>query len=365
MGNSYIIQGVNVICSNMQIPEPNKLGISRDLLPTVKHTGKNAYFLTVADKKLEKCFKCKMPTKKWGGLATLCMGIALAGAVALIALSGGLGAIPLLAAAIAVTEAGVSIAAAASVITLGLSAYKEAHDCDVILNSPDWIKGHDSVRFQKNKALLNRSYMTCSQGGGRLDLIVSDVIALQASKIISRNNGLEINVHQTSQLLIGIIAGLTGGASPTGVLITIGCYVLFESEKSNQDSDVKKDVINTTKQYGVEVGQDAAERGLKHGASKLEAWLWKNIAISRVINGSSETAIHSATNMWGMAANAPKTIWKGFAQTVGSGFVGTVIGFGIDQNANKIEGNLEKDVRNKIKIINTEDNDISVIAIKS
>lgn len=62
MADSYIIQGTNVICSNMQIAGPNKIGYSRSK-PSIIHKGKNEYYLTIVDKSLEKSFKCKMAAK--------------------------------------------------------------------------------------------------------------------------------------------------------------------------------------------------------------------------------------------------------------------------------------------------------------
>ncbi len=364
MADSYIIQGTNVICSNMQIPGPNKIGYSRSK-PNIVHRGKTEFYLTVVDKSLEKSFKCKMAAKKWGGLAMLCVGIAIVGAIALTVATGGAAAPLLLAAAVA-SEAAVAIAVGAAVVSVGIGLYKEHTDCKLLKESPDWENGHKEVHFQKNKALLNSSYMTCKQGG-KLQLIVSDIVALEAGKLISSNNTKEILIQFGSQFLSGVVGGLTGGGSVPGVIMTVGFYMKFESGESNQQFNLGDDTRNSGIQYGGGLAEGATKGGYQHGMSKLEAWVWKNVMFSRILNGASQESIESAANMWGMAANAPRAIWKDFAKSAGIGFGGAIVGFAIDQGANAWERSYETDTMNQETKYNEMDknNNIGVIATKN
>ena len=68
--------------------------------------------------------------------------------------------------------------------------------------------------------------------------------------------------------------------------------------------------------------------------------------------------------MWGAAANAPKHIWKEFGKSAGLGIGGALIGFAIDQGANKWEKSYEDETGKNIKIFNSKDenNNIAVIA---
>lgn len=364
MADSYIIQGTNVICSNMQIPGPNKIGYSRSG-PNIVHKGKKQYYLTVVDKSLEESFKCKMAAKKWGGLAMLCVGIAIVGAIALTVATGGAAAPFLLAAAVA-SEAAVAIAVGAAVVSVGIGIYKEHTDCKALKESPDWERGHKEVNFQKQKALLNSSFMTCKQGG-KVQLIVSDIVALEAGKLISSNNTKEILIQFGSQFLGGVVGGLTGGGSVPGVVMTIGFYMKFESGESNQQPNLGDDVKNSGIQYGGGIAEGATKGGYQHGMSKLEAWVWKNVMFSRILNGASQESIDSAANMWGMAANAPGAIWKDFAKSAGLGFGGAIVGFAIDQGANTWERSYERDTALQLKEFELKDkeNNIGVIATKN
>lgn len=364
MADSYIIQGTNVICSNMQIPGPNKIGYSRKQL-TVVHKGKNEYYLTIVDKNLEQSFKCKMAAKKWGGLAMLCAGIAIVGIVALCVVTGGAAA-PLILAAVAASKVAIAIAVGAAIVSVGVGLYKEHTDCKALLESPDWENGHKTVKFQKQKALLNSSFMTCIQGG-KVQLIVSDVVALEAGKLISSNNSKEILIQFGSQFVNGVIGGLTGGGSVPGVIMSIGFYLKFESDKSNQDPNVSDDIKNGGIQYGGGLGEGATKGAYQHGMSKLEAWVWKNIMFSRILNGASQESIDSAANMWGAALGAPRAIWKDFAKSAGVGMVGALVGFAIDQGANAWERSYERDNSKQINNFDERDrkNNIGVIATKN
>ncbi|QQQ27985.1 PAAR-like protein [Chryseobacterium indoltheticum] len=361
MADSYIIQGTNVICSNMQIAGPNKIGYSRSK-PSIIHKGKNEYYLTIVDKSLEKSFKCKMAAKKWGGLAMLCAGIAIVGIVALCVVTGGAAA-PLLLAAAAASQVAIGIAIGAAIVSVGVGLYKEHTDCKALLESPDWQNGHKAVNFQGKRALLNSSFMICQQGG-KVQLIVSDVIALEAGKLISSNNSKEVLIQFGSQFLNGVVGGLTGGGSVPGVIMSIGFYLKFESAESNQAPNIADDTKNGGIQYGGGIAEGATKGAYQHGMSKLEAWVWKNVMFSRILNGASQESIDSAANMWGAALAAPGAIWKDFAKSAGVGLGGAVIGFAIDQGANAWERSYERDSMKQIDTFDKNDskNTIGVFA---
>lgn len=370
MAESFVTQGVNVICSNMQIPGPNKLGLDPDRANAITNTvynNKNAdHFLTVADKKIEKPFECKVTSKFWGGLATLCTGIAaglvILGAAAVIIGTGGAAGV-ILAGLLATAEIGMVLAATGGVIAVGVHAWRSKHDCDVSLESLNWQNGHKRVKIQGEYALLSGSTMTCAKGG-TLQLVESEMKALIAGKFISENNIKEVEISYIKQISIGIVAGLTGGGSAVGVPVTIGCYLIFEDKKSNLEPNIGDDikegvgehVIGTSIEEMPKIYQQTTKDMAR---ANTQARVFNNLADNRVAMGASEEAIASYRNMAGMAENAPKHIVKDGAKKYfinpewgglfGIGLAGAVVGFGIDQYGKKKEKEKENLVRDNVR----------------
>jgi hypothetical protein len=370
MPNSYIIQGTNIVCTNMQVPMPLKIGHTEGARgengPTIGIVAKKSIYLTEEDRKIDKCFMCKMPAKKWGGFAMLCAGLAIVGCVALVVCTGGAAAPALLALA-AVSQVGTALAVGGMVGALAYGAYREAHDCDIIIeNKIPWQCVHQTVFFQGQKVLLNSSYMICTQGG-TLNLIIDDKAALKAAELFSKNNKKEIAWQLGSKFVMGIVGGLTGGGSVPGVILTIGFDIWFEDSKSNQNSSLGQDVGNSAIETGAGIAEGAIESGAKHGASAAQAWCWKNIMFYRILTDTGDDAVNSAANMYGAALNAPSSIWKDFGKGVLGGIGGAIVNFGIDQFSNSKEEGLEKDTEKQSKEINKEDsnNHIGVYATKN
>lgn len=366
MANSYIIQGTNVVCTNMQVPGPLKVGVSTTNTNIV-HTNKAQYFLNIEDRKISESFKCKMAAKKWGGLALLCAGLAIGGAILLTVATGGLAAPALIALAATVTTAGVAVAATGAVVAIGIGIYKEVHDCDVTL-STQWERFHDSVKFQGQNALLNSSIMNCPQGGV-VTLIVDPVIAQQTAEFISNNNRKEILAQGLSKLGVGIIGGLTGGANGLGVSLAIGFDILFEDGESE-----RFDLAKETKESGIETGSGLLIDGGQeiNDIRKLTA---HNQGVQRNITQFSTEAAQAraagdASRAWSreLAAEMEASAFKDFdpsgLKNIGIGLGGAVAGFVLEQAVNQYEDNLYRD---SIKMLSNSEiadskNNIGVIA---
>lgn len=373
MADSYIIQSANVICTNMQVPEPLKIGVSRSD-PSVYNTNKAHYFLTVDDKKISESFKCKMAAKKWGGLAMLCAGLAIGGAILLCVATGGLAAPALLAVAITATStAGIVIGAVGTVGALAYGFYREAHDCDATLES-NWESFHSNVLFQDKNALLNSSFMACSVGG-KITLIVDDAIAQQAADFISNNNAKEITAQALSKFGAGLVGGLTGGANIPGMLIAIGCDIKFEDgENSTYDMEkFKSETGETITEESIGLGADAIEEG-----SEMYSITQHNQAVTREMTQYSTDAINA-----GIAGDASRQAsrelaadiasrsfrdygWKNALKGVGLGLGGAVVGFALEQSVNVYENSLQSEAIMKQKEMDKADNknNIGVIANK-
>ena len=88
MSEQYIEMGTNVVCTNMTIPSPLKIGTpSRNCTALTKG---DKPVLRIVDTKISNCFECRVPQMKWEGVRASILGIAagaliVAGAIALIA----------------------------------------------------------------------------------------------------------------------------------------------------------------------------------------------------------------------------------------------------------------------------------------
>ncbi|MFC6269822.1 DUF4280 domain-containing protein [Frigoriflavimonas asaccharolytica] len=368
MANSYIIQSTSVVCTNMQVPNPLKIGVSRSN-PNIVHTNKTEYFLTIDDRKISESFKCKMAAKKWGGLALLCVGLAIGGAILLTVATGGLAGPVLIALAVG-AQAGIAVAAVGAAVAIGIGFYKEAHDCDVTLEIP-WVGFHNTVKFQKKNALLNSSVMNCPQGG-IVTLIVDPVIAQQAADFISNNNQKEIIAQGLSKFGVGLIGGLTGGTNVLGVSLAIGFDYMFENGESER-LDLPKETKEATIEAGTGVGTELAKEG-----SEIASVTKTNQALTREITRFNTEAFEA-----GLAGNISRQASRELAadiasrsfenydalkalKGIGIGIGGAIAGFILEQAVNVYEDNLyvdselmrinsnNKDANNNIGVIATD-----------
>jgi Domain of unknown function (DUF4280) len=373
MPNSYVIQSANIICTNMQVTAPLKLGVSRSN-PNIINLNKKEYFLTVEDRKINSSFKCKMAAKKWGGLAMLCAGLAIGGAILLCVATGGLAAPALLALAATATTAGVVIAATGVVVAIGIGLYKEAHDCDATLESK-WLGFHPTVKFQKKNALLNSSTMKCNIGG-MLTIIIDNSIAQKAATFISNNNAKEILAQSLSKFGVGLIGGLTGGANIPAVSIAIACDYQFE-DSTNYVYDADKfnsEVGETLTEEGIALGADATQEIAEmHRVTKFNQAVTRDMiryntdAVNAGIAGN--TSRQASRELAADIASRSYRSYNGMAalKNIGIGLGGALAGFALEQSVNVYEDNLQTESIKNSESSNKSDsgNSIGVNALKN
>lgn len=271
MGQSYVRHGTNVVCTNMTCGTPREIWrVDKD--GNVINTASKLPLLNIDDKKISDTFVCKMPIKKWGGLLTFLAGVAVGALiVAAVVATGGVGAVLLSAVAVEGWMVGAAIAVGTSAaIYAGYKGVKGvAHDCDNTLES-SWNKFHNDVFIEKKNALLNRSYMFCTTGG-RIDIIVNPEQAKKAALYITAMNAAEIYVQLDSKFIQGAIGGLTGGANPFALALSVGFYTgalnfggfdFSETDKSNQTYDPMGNLKNTGMTTGAGTGESVVESSI-------------------------------------------------------------------------------------------------------
>ena len=271
MGQSYVRHGTNVVCTNMTCGTPREIW-RVDKEGNVINTASKLPLLNIDDKKISDTFVCKMPIKKWGGLLTFLAGVAVGALiVAAIVATGGVGAVLLSAVAIEGWMVGAAIAVGTTAaVYAGYKGVKGvAHDCDNTLES-SWNSAHPSVFIEHKKALLNGSYMMCTTGG-LINIIVNPEQAKKAALYITAMNAAEIYVQLKSKFIQGAIGGLTGGANPFALALSVGFYTgalnfggfdFSETDKSNQKSDSIGNLKNTGTTTGVGTGESVVESSI-------------------------------------------------------------------------------------------------------
>ena len=271
MGQSYVRHGTNVVCTNMTCGTPREIWrVDKDC--NVINTASKLPLLNIDDKKISDTFICKMPIKKWGGLLTFLAGVAVGALiVAAVVATGGVGAVLLSAVAVEGWMVGAAIAVGTSAaIYAGYKGVKGvAHDCDNTLGS-SWNLFHTDVLIEKKNALLNKSYMLCTTGG-TINIIVNPEQAKEAALRISEMNTAEIYAQLESKFIQGAISGLTGGANPFALALSVGFYTgalnfggfdFSETDKSNQKSDSIGNLKNTGTTTGVGTGESVVESSI-------------------------------------------------------------------------------------------------------
>ena len=222
-----------------------------------------------------------MPIKKWGGLLTFLAGVAVGALiVAAIVATGGVGAALLSVVAIEGWMVGAAIAVGTSAaVYAGYRGIKGvAHDCDNTLES-SWNRFHNNVFIEEKNALLNRSYMICTTGG-LINIIVNPEQAKKAALYITAMNAAEIYGQLESKLIQGAIGGLTGGANPFALALSVGFYTgalnfggfdFSETDKSNRNSDSIGNLKNTGMTSGVGTGESVVENSITTGVKANKA----------------------------------------------------------------------------------------------
>lgn len=211
-----------------------------------------------------------LQSKKWGGLLTFLAGVAVGALIVAAAVA--TGGIALLS-VVAIEGWMVGAAIAVGTLAAGYAGYRGikgvAHDCDNTLES-SWNKFHNDVFIEKKNALLNRSYMFCTTGG-RIDIIVNPEQAKKAALYITAMNAAEIYVQLDSKFIQGAIGGLTGGANPFALALSVGFYTgalnfggfdFSETDKSNQTYDPMGNLKNTGMTTGAGTGESVVESSI-------------------------------------------------------------------------------------------------------
>ena len=341
MGQSYVRHGTNVVCTNMTCGTPREIWrVDKD--GNVINTASKLPLLNIDDKKISDTFVCKMPIKKWGGLLTFLAGVAVGALIVAAAVAtGGIALLSVVAIEGWMVGAAIAVGTSAAVYAGYKGVKGVAHDCDNTLES-SWNQFHINVLIEKKNALLNRSYMFCTTGG-LINIIVNPEQAKEAALRISEMNAAEIYVQLDSKFIQGAIGGLTGGANPFALALSVGFYTgalnfggfdFSETDKSNQKYDPMGNLKNTVMTTGAGTGESVVESSIttrvkankagvgeaaridaqvasKTGEAKMkgleslaygtqaadasaEAATWGSQVATRTSNGASATSIASA-----------------------------------------------------------------------
>lgn len=338
MGQSYIREGTNVVCTNMTCGTPQLLvrGAQNGL---VINKSSDKPVLNIDAKKISAPFACKMATKVWGGLQSLLLGVAV-GAAAIFLVAATIvtcgAALPAIIGAIAITSEAVALTSiAVGGLAAGYAEHKKQegleHDCDVTEQST-WLTYHPDVHIEGANALLNKSHMLCNTGG-TINIILDPELAKAAAAYISTMNSLEIQEQENNKFWQGFVSGLTGGATPIALAISVGLYTgaldflnfwnddsLGETRTSNSDDPPFENSVKNsvgTNVYGSGVGggadnavsagikahkvgaEEGAEIDLQISSKTAEANKQGEKAIENKL-GAMET--HTAAEEWGKEA---------------------------------------------------------------
>ncbi|EBP3214566.1 DUF4280 domain-containing protein [Salmonella enterica subsp. indica] len=365
MARSFVRQGVNIVCSNMTVPSPRKLGLNPEK-KGVEGRGITIYskipepLLNISDKKLNDCFECKMPLKVWGGLTMFFAGIAVAAAVVIVVITAPVS-LPLMAgisaataATVVATATTVGTIATAGVVSAGLyTLYKTPHECDRIASAP-WKNFHKSVKIEQENALLDASFMMC-EVGGRLDIIIDDAIAQRAAEMIASANTSEVEWHWLSKFGNGILT-FPGGVFGVSVASALEVYsTVMEKGVSNEKSTFGESAIDSGQDAAVSVEADILNALLKdkvangHGGMHLFGFLL--YAQSKGwLTSDQANEIFSRFIGYGEHIN-----WKELLKESAGGLLFAVGGFLLDWYTDEKEQALEDGVEKDLKTINETD----------
>lgn len=305
MAESYIPAEAYVICSNMTCGVPRKLLPSRGD-KTVAHSNGSKILLTVEDRKIDKSFECVEKCLDWGGFEALAAGICIGALVVATVATGGL----------ALAATGVMYAAAGATVISGVGGIISiANACDCTLEST-WSAESSSVSFNKNAALLNRSFMKC-KNKGVINIILDKQIAMDAAKAISDSNMNAFYWKMGSQFVMGAITAITAASS--GVSL-VGAAVLAVPSYFSWGlklSPTAKNTVSGIITYGAGLGSGAGAAGVGVGimvGSNVAGSVPKTI-VGAVINkigvNEQKATIETLKNPGPAIRNTPAMITTG------------------------------------------------------
>ena len=213
MSKAYIPKNTWVVCTMQQNPTPGKLIATRfpgerEHFSVLFKGDIERVFLTVGDRNTAEKFVCKKPMNIWLAVGGLVVGLLLA--------SNPLGWV--------VTGILCAVVLAASVTIAVVT-----HDCSEPLKLGKWVDEKDTVYFDKQKAILETSLLTCDNGGV-LKPIIDEATAISAAKAIAFENIKESVVTTAAAVVTGFFMGKGGGFfsalggmfSKSGALLTLG-----------------------------------------------------------------------------------------------------------------------------------------------
>ena len=287
MSEQYIEMGTNVVCTNMTIPSPLKIGTPSRICTALTKDDKPV--LRIVDTKISNCFECRVPQMKWGGVMASIFGIAagaliVAGAIALIAATistgglaagifAGIGAAILPDSLVALTVS-VYIADAILIGSKLKLGYDTEHLCDASLDAT-WDMGLPSTIIEGEQAILVRSFIPCPQGG-IVTLIIDDGLAKQAARMIADNNHDIYEKELLNQFIQGVISGATGAANPISMAITayaalkdgLGGYAdddlnINQYEMLRRDKDFEYDYRGKIEDEGYDIAKEESIGAVK------------------------------------------------------------------------------------------------------
>ena len=377
MARSFVRQGVNIICSNMTVSTPRKLGLNPKKA-SIEGAGITIYsaipepLLNISDKKLNDCFECKMPLKVWGGLAAFFAGMAVVAIIVVVVVTAPV-TLPLTAAAAATVATATTIgtwATAGMVSTSLYTIYKMLHECDRI-EEAHWLQYHKSVFIEKKNALLDASYMKCPVGG-RLEIIIDDTIAQKAARIISDANTNEVYLHWGSKFINGALA-FFGGGFGSSIASALEIYNTFTDDGiSNKEQNYSDDAKSAATDALLSLEADALNAILKNkvanGAGGIHVFALVIYAQSKGLLTSTQAgSILSRFMTYGEHFS-----WKEFALNSAKGLGMAGIGLGVDMYSNYEEKKLEDEANENLKYADENDknsnqrskNSIGIYSIK-
>ena len=275
---------------------------------TVAHSNGSKILLTVEDRKIDESFECVKKGLDWGGFEALAAGICIGALVVATVATGGL----------ALAATGVMFAAAGATVISGVGGIISiAHACDCTLEST-WSAESLSVRFNKNAALLNRSFMNC-KNKGVINIILDKQIAMDAAKAISDSNMNAFYWRMGSQFVMGAITAITAASS--GVAL-VGAAVLavpsyfgwwLPDDLSSTTSNITSGAI--TYGLGLASGAGAAGVGVGIMAGSNVAGSLSGTIVGAVINkigvNEQKATIESLKNAGPAIRNTPAMITTG------------------------------------------------------
>ncbi len=346
MSISYLPSGVKISCTLMTVTTPQQLGVSRPKKDVLAKSG--SLWLNVDDKKLSATFVCQSPQKFWAGLGTMFLGLAAGIAVVAVAVivvaavvgTGGLAGAVLVglaagasSAATATIIGGLTVAGGAILIANEIAPPMEVlignftlgHPCDCTLEATSmWKRDYKKTSFDGNYAILQRSVLSCVNGG-LLQPFFSPVLAQKAADKFSRNNNDGIELHQEQQLYMGMVSGFTGLADPLGTSfgIVAGVYDYNEGFDVNEGSTSAKDssgeIDSTVRDEAFGIGEGATTGAIE----AVETISSQNRAIIREVMDQGGTyAQGERMTVWGSRTFA------GEFKVTGAG-IGVGLGFGV------------------------------------